>query len=323
MAAKAGLPVGPAIAAMETIGLLDDLPSTAAAFLEGRLSLAQVSEIADVASEWPAVEQQLLDAGEIMSLNELREECRRVKAALVTDEEDRHRRLHRGRYLRSWTDRDGAVRVSARLTPDEGARLLSGVDGRCDEMVADARAGGWFESTEAHRIDALVDLARTAADGEQYSGPEATIHVVVDYESLVRGCTVEGEQCEIPGIGPIPVAVAQDLANDAYLKVLVTKGVDIVAVAHAGRTIPAHLRSALEVRDPKCIVPGCERRRRLQIDHTQPVGARGKTSLANLARLCAYHHYQKSKRGYRYRGGPGTWEWIPPDVPTPPDPPPP
>src|SRR5437588_35471 len=37
MAAKAGLPVGPAIAAMETVRLLDDLPSTAAAFVEGRL----------------------------------------------------------------------------------------------------------------------------------------------------------------------------------------------------------------------------------------------------------------------------------------------
>src|SRR5256885_3789092 len=169
-AARAGLPVGPSIAAMDTLRLLDDLPATAEAFRSGRLALAQVSEIADVASEWPATEQQLLDAAEVMSLNQLREECRRVKAAAVTDADDRHRRLHRGRYLRSWTDRDGAVRLSARLTPDEGARLLSAVDARCDEMVADARAGGWFESTEAHRVDALVDLARTAADGEQQSG---------------------------------------------------------------------------------------------------------------------------------------------------------
>jgi hypothetical protein len=51
MAAKAGVPVGPAIAAMETLRLLDDLPGTAAAWREGRLSLAQVSEIAHVASE--------------------------------------------------------------------------------------------------------------------------------------------------------------------------------------------------------------------------------------------------------------------------------
>ena len=25
------------------------------------------------------------------------------------------------------------------------------------------------------------------------------------------------------------------------------------------------------------------------------------------------HHYQKTFLGYTYRGGPGTWEWIPPE----------
>jgi len=100
MAGKAGLPVGPSIAAMETLRLLDELPATAEAFRSGQLSLAQVSEIADVASEWPATEQRLLDAADVMSLGELREECRRVKAAAVTDEDERYRRLRKGRYLR-------------------------------------------------------------------------------------------------------------------------------------------------------------------------------------------------------------------------------
>jgi hypothetical protein len=320
MAAKAGTPVGPAINAMETLRLLNDLPATAEAFRAGRLSLLQVSEVVDVASEWPHTEQQLLDAAEILSLNELREECRRVKAALVIDEDDRYRRLRKGRYLRSWTDRDGAVRLSARLTPDDGARLLTQVDGICDDVVADAKAGGWFESKEAHRADALVDLARCGGGSGESPGPEATIHVWVDYEAIVRGHTVEGEQCEIPGIGPIPVSVARQLANDAYLKVLVTKADEIVAVAHAGRTIPARLRTLLECRDPKCIVPTCDERRGLQIDHRQPVAAGGLTRLDNLARLCRRHHYEKSVLGYRYRGGPGAWEWIPPETPTPPDP---
>src|SRR5205085_7014759 len=190
MAAKAGLPVGPSIAAMETLRLLDELPATAEAFRSGRLSLAQVSEIADVASEWPATEQRLLDAADVMSLGELREECRRVKAAAVTDEDERYRRLRKGRYLRSWTDRDGAVRISARLTPDEGGRLLAEVDARCGEMERDARAGGWYEGHDAHRADALVDLARTTGAGggcAQAGGPDAVIHVMVDYDALVRG----------------------------------------------------------------------------------------------------------------------------------------
>jgi Domain of unknown function (DUF222) len=316
MASTAGMPVGPAIGAMEMVRLLDDLPATAAVFRAGRLSLAQAQEIAEAAAECPAAEQHLLDAAQKVSLCQLREECRRVKAAATLDEEERYRRLRRGRYLRSWTDRDGAVRLAARLTPDEGARLLAEVDARRDQMVADARAGGWYEGAEAHRADALVDLARTARAGDGPAGPEAMVHVWVDYEALLRGYTVDGERCEIPGLGPVPVTVARRLATDAILKVVVTKGVEITTVAHGGRSIPAHLRTALECRDPICIVPHCDERRDLQIDHRQPWAANGQTSLANLARLCRWHHYQKSHLGYRYRGGPGNWEWIPPDTPT-------
>jgi hypothetical protein len=87
-------------------------------------------------------------------------------------------------------------------------------------------------------------------------------------------------------------------------------------VAHAGRTIPAHIRTALEWRDPKCIVPHCDMRRGLQIDHRGPWTETFDTSLANLARLCRWHHYQKSHLGYTYRGGPGTWEWVAPETPT-------
>jgi hypothetical protein len=319
MAAKAGVPVGPSIAALETLRLLDDLPATADAFRSGRLSLAQVSEIAAVASEWPVTEQRLLDVAEVMSLSELREECGRVKAAAVTDEDDRYRRLRKGRYLRSWTDRDGAVRLSARLTPDEGARLLAEVDACCGQMERDARAGGWYEGHDAHRADALVDLARTGADTDRPAGPESMVHVWVDYDALVRGHTVDGEHCEIPGIGPVPVSVAKRMANDSILKVIVTKGVEVTAVAHSGRNIRAHQRTALLARDPKCIVPGCEMRRGLQIDHHGPYVETRYTSVEGLARLCPWHHYLKSHCGYTYRGGPGTWEWIPPERPT--DPP--
>jgi hypothetical protein len=135
----------------------------------------------------------------------------------------------------------------------------------------------------------------------------------VDYHALMRGHTVPGEQCEIPGIGPIPVTVARRLSEDAFLKVLVTKGVDVVAVAHGGRTIPAHLRSAVEIRDRKCIVPGCDVRRGLQIDHRNAFGRTQVTKLDDLALLCRWHHHKKTFLGYTYRGGPGTWEWVPPE----------
>ena len=233
-----------------------------------------------------------------------------MEAAAAVDEEDRYRRVHRGRCMRSWVDRHGVGRLSARLAPDELTRLVGEVDRRCDELVEDAIRGGWFESRDALRADALADLARP--DSATPAGPDSMIHVVVDYDALMRGHTVPGEQCEIPGIGPIPVSVARRLSEDAFLKVLLTNGVDVVAVAHGGRTIPAHLRSALEIRDPKCIVPRCDVRRNLEIDHRNTFGRTKVTKLDDLARLCRWHHHQKTFLGYTYRGGPGTWQWIPP-----------
>ena len=314
MASKAGTPAGPAIATLDMADQLEKLPSVAAAFRAGHLSEAQANEIVDVAAELPDSQEDLLDAAEKLPFSGLRQECRRVKATLVEDEEDRHRRIRKGRYLRSWMDRDGAVRLSARLTPDEGAWLLAGVDARRDEIILEAFKGRWYENPDAHPADALVDLACTAGGGAG-AAPRAMVHVVVDYEALLRGYPAGGERCEVPGLGPIPVALARRMADDCILKVLLTKGVEITAVAHAGRSIPAHLRTALDIRDPKCIVPHCQVRHGLQRDHRDPWSATRDTSLENMARLCRWHHYMKSHLGYRYRGGPGAWAWVPPDEP--------
>ena len=311
MAAKTGTAVGPAIAALEMAALLADLPVVAEAFRAGQLSEAQTREIAAAAAEVPDAQEQLVEAAGKLSLRGLQEECRRVEAAAIVDEDERHRRVHRSRTVRSWVDRHGVGRLSWRGTPDDLARLTTEIDRRCDDIVVDAIRGGWFEGREAHRADALVEVARP--DSATPAGPDSMIHVMVDYDALMRGHTVAGETCEIPGFGPIPVTLARQMSEDAILKVLMTKGVDVMAVAHAGRTIPAHLRSALEARDQKCIVPRCNNRRDTQIDHRNTFGRTGVTKLEDLALLCRWHHYMKTFLGYTYSGGPGTWRWIPPE----------
>ena len=310
MASKTGTAVGPAIGTMEMLSLLADLPVVAEALRAGQLSEAQAREIAAVASEVPDAEEQLVEAAGKLTLRGLQEECRRVEAAAAVDEDDRYRQVHRRRRIRAWVDRHNVGRLSATMTPDELARVMNEIDRRCGDIMAGAIQGGWFESWEAHRVDALVELTMP---GEAPSGPASMVHVVVDYDALVRGHTVAGERCEIPGIGPIPVTLARQMSEDCILKVLLSKGVDVMAVAHGGYTIPAHLRTALDVRDPKCIVPGCDGRRRLQKDHRNAFGRTQVTKLEDLAHLCPYHHYLKTFCGYTYRGGPGTWEWIPPE----------
>lgn len=110
------------------------------------------------------------------------------------------------------------------------------------------------------------------------------------------------------------MAVARRLANDAFLKLLLTDGTDVRAVAHGGRTIPARLRTALEARDPTCVV--CDVRHGLEIDHVIPFAEGGPTTLENLARLCRHHHYLKTHRDYRLGGGRGHWTWTGPEAPS-------
>ena len=64
--------------------------------------------------------------------------------------------------------------------------------------------------------------------------------------------------CHIVGGRPVPVAVARELGDDAFVK----------AVLRKGRRIPVELRTALELgpglEGVACVEPGCGQRRGLE-----------------------------------------------------------
>ena len=351
VAEVAGTGIGPALTTLETARHLGSLPATDDAVRRGRLSESQVKEIAGAAILRPESEQALVDAAGQQPMSVLKLRCRRVRAA-GQDPRSTYEAVRRSRYFRNWVEDSGAVRFDARLTPDEGARLLASVEAEAARLSAAARRAGVDEPRRALAADALVGLAcgrsgagsaprrdRRSGTGGGPTGtgagttcgttsPSAVVHVRVDHAALVRGRVEGGELCEIPGVGPIPVEVARRLAVDSILHVLVTDGVDVTAVARSGRTIPAALRRALEERDPGCVVPGCDATERLEIDHLVPFADGGEASLANLARLCHWHHYLKTHHGHHLeratsgddadRGigaDPGGWRWIAPDTP--------
>jgi hypothetical protein len=330
IAETTGTGLGPAITTLQAARQLGSLPVTEEAMREGRLSESQVKEIAGAATLQPNSEQELVEAAEKQTMTMLKLRCRRVKA-VGRDQLSTYDAIRRGRYFRNWTDGDGAVRLDAKLTPDEGARLVAIVKNHAARLAAEAKRAGLDEPAQAMGADALVfvvcansDEAPTAASGgdepksrrarrRSDGGPTSMLHIRVDHAALVRGHLESGEVCEIPGIGPIPVEVANRLAVDSILSVLVTDGKDVMAVAQAGRTIPISLRRALIERDPTCVVPGCDVRDQLEIDHVEPVVVGGETSLANMARLCHWHHYLKTHHRHRLTRNNHEWQWEPPD----------
>ncbi|MFA5891743.1 MAG: DUF222 domain-containing protein [Actinomycetota bacterium] len=305
MASRTQTTLSHAITAVQTAHRLHELPATREAFATGKLSESQTAEIAAAAEADPGAESALLTFAASQTVAELREQCRGVRAAAESDE-NAAERIRRGRFLRHWSDPDGAIRMDARLAPDDGAQVVAVIRARADQLMREARRSGQRESVDAHAADALVGLACGTP------GPKAVVHVHVDADALARGRTDAGETCSIPGVGPIPVAAARRLAAEGVVKALATDGADVQAVAHFGRGIPARVRTALEARDQTCVVPGCDVRSGLEIDHVIPLARGGPTSLDNLARLCRYHHAQKTHHGWRLGGPPGARAWTHP-----------
>jgi hypothetical protein len=312
LAAQTGVAVGQAVGTLETGRRLEHLSATTAAFASGELSETRVREVAVAAAACPSSEHELLETARTETVPALKERCRNVVAA-ATDETERYARIRKNRLFRHWTDVTGAFRLEASLTPDAGATLLAAMEPHRDRITRQARKAGRTETREAYAADALVAMVRDRAGSS--GGPKSMVHVVADHAALLRGHVEPGEVCEIPGMGSVPVAVARALASDCFLKVLLTDGIDVTAVAHAGRTISASLRTALDARDPTCVVKGCDVREGLEYDHVIPFAEGGPTSKENLVRQCEWHHYLKTQCGYRLVGGHGNWTLVGPDPP--------
>jgi hypothetical protein len=306
MAALSGTTVAQAAAELDTASRLEALPCTEAAMRAGELSSAQAAAITDAATADPHSERALLERASTDGVKGLRDECARVKAAARADELAHHRRIHQQRALRSFTDREGAGRIEIRGTVESTARIMRALEPFEREQFELVRASGERERADAIAFDAMVAMAdhsvASERDGHGSSGPAAVVTVRVDDAALRRGHTVPGEVCEIAGAGPIPVAVASRLLDDAILRVLLLDGDDVLTVSSARRTIPARVRAALEERQPECGLEGCHVDRHLEIDHNVPLEAGGRTELANLNRLCRFHHRHKHEHDLRVAG---------------------
>jgi len=296
-----GVPAGEVRNIIDTAAKLERLPATAAAVRDGRLSPRQARTIAEAATANPGAEPELLAAA-VQGLVPLRDACIAARAA-VEDPAARRARQQRLRYLRSWIDEDGMVAGRFRLPPERGGQVRAVLDAEQQRIFRGHRTGRAHEPLEAYGADALCNLVLNGGAG---SGIKVNLHVVVDHSALVRGRTLDGEVCEIPGVGPVDVAWARELVGEAFLSAIVKRGKDITTVAHLGRHVPAEIQTALLVSGRECDVEDCHVRGYLERDHHHDHALGGPTSFANLGWLCYAHHRLKSNG----------WQLGPPDATT-------
>jgi hypothetical protein len=302
LATATGATTGQARSIVDTAARLESLPSTEAALRAGRLSLTQVEAVADAATTDPHAELALLERARHDGVRGLRNECARVKAAACVDENARYERVRAARSLRHWTDADGAGRIDIRGPVDATARVLARLAPYEQELFEATRSDGRRERSDALAFDALVALADSPVGDAHGARPETNFVIRIDHHALLRGHTEAGEVCEIAGSGPIPVAVASRLLDDAFVKAVLVDGTNVMAVSHLGRSIPARLRTAVEELYPDCCIEGCNVTHNLEIDHNEPVEHGGPTALSNLGRLCPHHHAHKHRHDLRLVG---------------------
>jgi hypothetical protein len=322
MASVAGTTVGRAKATIETAQRLSALPATQAAFRAGSLSEVQVDAISLAATSDPRAERSLLASAAAEGVRGLKNACARVEAAASTDQAERYETAKVKRYLRHRAISDVEGLIEMRGPIDVTASVMTALEPIEAEGFERARAFETHEVPEALAFDAIAQMADdSAAAGLVADGRKApaTIVIRIDHSAFVRGETEPGEICEIAGVGPIPVTVADKLADDVFFKAIVTDGTDVLAVSHLGRTIPARLRTALEEAQPECVITGCHVDRHLEIDHNVPVAEGGPTALWNLNRVCHHHHDLKHAQDLRIVGAGTAKELVPVERP-PPDP---
>jgi hypothetical protein len=338
LARRSGGSVGAARASLETSKKLRLLPATEAAVRRGELSQAQAEAITDAAAVNPSAEQSLLEAAGHSSFVELREQANRAKAAADPDPDATHLRIHRRRRLRRWTDGEGAWNIQGRGTADAGALFNAALDPIIDEVFRSARREGRHEPRDAYAFDALLELARRArahiagratggpadhdtdmaADRSPRRSPSPNPSLLallrVDLDALVRGRTEGDELCDIAGVGAVPARVARSLLGEAILKLVITKGVDVINVTHLGRGPTAAQRVALLWTSPWCTNSRCSHTLQIQYDHRKPWAEVHETTVDNLDRLCGPCHKRKSQ-GWALIEGKGRRPLVPPDDP--------
>jgi len=104
---------------------LAGLSQTRAAFACGELSYSKVRAITRVASA--ELEENLVELARHSTASQLEHLVREYRRA-DPDEARAAEARHRRRYLRSWTDDDGMVVISGRLSPEDGAVVLAAIE---------------------------------------------------------------------------------------------------------------------------------------------------------------------------------------------------
>ena len=361
LAWRIGIKIGPARERVRTARSLEDLPQTADALREGRISYAKVRAITRVAT--PGSEAELLEFAHAGSAAKLEQTVRMLRTLSRDGELKAEEIRHRNRTFSVFVDGDGMYVVQGRLEPEAGAVLMRAVEAASDALFRrEDGAGHARPKPKQRRADAVGLLAERAlaagfggggsrgesrdsrggsrdwgddsgvgsdailggdvgarngaqiAESDVAPGPESVVtpkheprsapgaeprvqsgtraeryQVMVHCDAATLAEEGEPGRSDLAGIR-VSAETSRRMACDAAVVAMAhAKDGSVLNVGRRTRTIPPHIRRALEERDRGCRFPGCAGRF-TEAHHVKHWADGGETSLGNTLLLCRRHH---------------------------------
>ncbi len=328
--------------------VLDEMPSLRSSVDSGEVPLANAERLADAARR--------TDPAAVDSASDLLAMARELPPDRFAREAgawaQRHQSDHghndwinkrRRRYLKTWKQQDGMVRLDGLLDPETGTRICNRLQDTAEELCrqdqqtartrgAATRGGGPADSDspgesesgrswDQLRADAL-DLLTSGADGNRERGgsggrPKAEVIVVADIGALT-GDDPAG-RCEIPGGGPVPRAVLERIACDTQLTGLLFSDGKPLHHGATVRTATTAQWRMLIARDGGCIGCGAEPGQ-CQAHHITPYARLRRTDIENLVLVCWRCHHNIHDHHWQVVHRQGKPALQPPDPLAPPGP---
>ncbi|GLZ31767.1 HNH endonuclease [Lentzea sp. NBRC 105346] len=277
-----------------------ELPATAEAMAEGRLTEEHVAAVAEVMKDLPEdasaeqtaeVERLVVDFGRDYEPRITRKLGKRlVYGMFQNDEEPVDKepeppvnkvvlRDERGR-LRFWGDVDPVIGAMFRAALDPLAKPHpTGPEGPDPRGLVERQGDAFAE---------LINLVLRAGRLPEHGGETVTMAVTVSYDDLVnktRRAVLDNQQ-------HIPAEDVRKLACDAGIIPIVLGGESQpLNIGRKTRALNAGIRRAIVARDHGCAFPGCDRPpRHCEGHHVRHWADGGETSSDNCVLLCRRHH---------------------------------
>ena len=294
-------------------------PVMGAAFSAGDITLGHLKELNRIHHSYPrlrdllvAEEHTITDYARVCTAKQFSDFLRILThrldpGAAERDDEDRRGQCH----LHASTILDGLVKIDALLPADMGQQFLALMESAhravkkvtFDDLELDTpnerRLGSTHNLESFQRLmDAAASLdAADPAGLPPIQGARPVIHAAISVETLMNDTEraagfLHRLGMRSPVLSTITTATAIDrmLCDGVVNPYLVNAQGHLVASLPANRTVPPHVRKAIQIRDQHCRFTGCTSR----IDEAHHITfARhgGQTEMTNLIGLCWHHHH--------------------------------